>query len=203
MKGGAADAIDSVAGTFSLKNAGKIIGDIEDDASGRDLIANHGIISGNVYLGGGNDRYVGTGTASAVFGGVGDDYLAGGAGRDRLHGGLGKDTLIGGKGADGFYFDDAPAAASVDQIRDFKPGLDTIVLSETFFEHTGTIGQPLAPAHFHVGAHALKAAQHILYNPANGYLLYVSDGSGGTAPVHFATLAPHLALHAADFGIIA
>ena len=54
-------------------------------------------------------------------------------------------------------------------------------------------------AKFHVGAAAADASDRIIYNPNNGFLFYDGDGRGGHAQVHFATLAPHLALHNTDF----
>src|SRR5262249_20885947 len=81
-------AVGSLAGKFVLDNAGTIIGVIVDVAGEADIVKNHGAIQGKVELGGGNDRFVGTGgTAGDVFGDAGNDRLIGGGQVDFLHGG--------------------------------------------------------------------------------------------------------------------
>ncbi len=92
---------------------------------------------------GGNDTLIGGAGNDTIRGGTGDDDISGGGGKDRLLGNAGKDTinggdqddtiiggtgndiLIGGDGADEFRFgvDDG-----TDTIRDFQPGIDTIVV---------------------------------------------------------------------------
>ena len=57
----------------------------------------------------------------------------------------------------------------------------------------------LASAKFHLGVAAAHASDRIIYNPDNGFLFYDHDGKGGADEIHFATLAPHLALHNSDF----
>jgi Ca2+-binding RTX toxin-like protein len=61
----------------------------------------------------------------------------------------------------------------------------------------------LAAARFHVGATAADASDRIIYNPNNGFLFYDADGKGDAAEIHFATLAPHLALHSTDLLVAA
>ena len=128
--------------------------------------------------------------------------MIGAGGNDRLSGGEGFDTLIGGPGSDRFIFDEALSAGSnVDSITDFAAGIDKIGLADAIFTHLGPAGV-LGAAHFHVGALAADASDRIVYNPANGFLFYDSDGRGGTSELHFATLAAHLALHNSDFMVI-
>ena len=137
-----------------------------------------------------------------LIGDAGNDRLAGGGGNDALIGGLGPDTLIGGPGSDVFIFHEAPKRApNVDRIIDFTVHVDKVGLNPEVFSG---IGDPwtLAAAHFHAGAAAADASDRIIYNPNNGFLFYDSDGRGGTGQVHFATLAPHLALHGSDFLIL-
>ncbi|MFN3261856.1 MAG: calcium-binding protein [Pikeienuella sp.] len=82
----------------------------------------------------GEDRLVGGAGDDTLTGGRGDDVLVGNrgadllegrAGADRLIGGEGADTLIGGAGADLFVFRLNDGA---DEIRDFEPGLDSLIL---------------------------------------------------------------------------
>lgn len=93
--------------------------------------------------GGGADRLFGARDEDRLVGGAGDDTLIGGrgddtlvgnrgadlmegrAGVDRLIGGDGADTLIGGGGADVFIFRLNDGA---DEIRDFEPGVDSLIL---------------------------------------------------------------------------
>jgi Ca2+-binding RTX toxin-like protein len=202
IKGGT-EAILMQAGRLSLDNAGLVIGGIVDAANQRDQIVNTGTIRGEVDLGGGRDVFNGAGgTSDPVFGGAGNDRLIGGSGNDRLHGGDGNDTLTGGAGADRFYFDSAlNASTNVDRITDFTPGLDKIVLSETYFSNIGPHGT-LGLAHFHVGA-AVHAAAAIVYDAATGALSYDANGNAPGGMTQFATLAANLTLHNTDFIVAA
>jgi Ca2+-binding RTX toxin-like protein len=90
---------------------------------------------------------------------------------------------------------------NVDRITDFKHGIDKIDLSHAIFSALNP-GSWLHHAMFHVGPKAADHSDHIIYNPANGWLSYDADGHGGAPAIHFATLAPHLALTAHDFYVI-
>jgi hypothetical protein len=117
-----------------------------------------GVTIENATGGRGADRLRGNDAANELRGGGGADTLIGGAGVDWLSGGGGKDVMIGGPGADTFYFRaSAPGAANV--IRDFTPGVDTIVLNE----------MPLV---------AGLAADRVIYDADTGRLYYDADGAG-------------------------
>lgn len=217
---GGRDAILVSQGGIALDNHGKVIGgiDISFDLAEPDVIVNHGKIIGGVFFGGGNDVFIGTGgTSGAVFGGDGDDRLVGGnaadklyggngndrligaGGNDTLDGGSGFDTLTGGPGRDQFVFQsDLNPGRNLDRITDFTVNVDKIVLEETDFQGIGHAGV-LAAGFFHVGAAARDADDHIVYNPSNGFLIYDANGNHPGGAVHFATLAPHLALTHTDF----
>ena len=60
----------------------------------------------------------------------------------------------------------------------------------------------LAADAFHIGAAATTAAQHIIYNSANGWISYDADGVGGAAQTHFATVSAGLAMTNADFFVV-
>lgn len=49
---------------------------------------------------------------------------------------------------------------------------------------------------------ATTAAQHILYDSANGWLSYDADGNGAGAASHFATLTMGLAMTNNDFLVV-
>ncbi len=219
MIAGGSSGIFVGAGRLSLDNAGTIAGGIFLDAdAAAAAIANHGAIRGVVGLGAGNDIFLGTGGSSgpvfaaggddvlvggsradAIFGDAGNDRLAGAAGNDTLDGGQGNDTLTGGPGHDQFIFEASPdSARNLDRITDFAPGVDHIVLGDRVFAHLGADGV-LAAARFALGPGAADAGDRIVYSPRTGFLLYDPDGRGGAPAVHFATLAPHLALHNTDF----
>ncbi len=198
------DAIVIKTGMVSLTNGGSIVGDFADLANLRDVIVNHGVMQGQIRLGGGNDSFNGSGGRSGpVFGEGGNDHLIGGATADRLHGGDGNDTLTGQLGADRFFFDTPlNPATNVDTITDFTPAQgDRIVLSEAVFPGLGPLGT-LAAAAFHVGA-ATTAGQHIIYTPGNGFLSYDANGSGAGGMTHFATLATRPMLDHTDFIVTA
>lgn len=216
---GGDEAILVEVGGLSLDNHGTLSGGISLSLSaGQAAILNHGTIQGSVELGSGNDVFVGTGgTSGAVFGGGGNDLLIGGsksdflfggdgndrligaAGNDVLDGGSGHDTLTGGPGRDQFIFDSKlDPVLNVDRIMDFTRNVDKIVLVDGIFTQLGGPGV-LAAAQFHVGAAAADHSDRIIYDPNTGFLFYDPDGKGGAGEVHFATLAPHLALHNTDF----
>ncbi|MBJ7446102.1 MAG: hypothetical protein JHC81_01095, partial [Brevundimonas sp.] len=102
-------------------------------AFGADAVINHGLITGPVLLGHGDDLFFGTGIQQdaiegqdgndALIGSDNTDYLFGGEGADAIHGGGGDDIIGGGRGADvldggsGFdtlYFLDATRGVVVD-----------------------------------------------------------------------------------------
>jgi Ca2+-binding RTX toxin-like protein len=217
---GGNDAVQVTRGGIALDNHGKVIGgiDIGFDSEGADTIVNHGTIVGEVFLGDGNDVFVGTGgTSGSVFGDNGNDRLTGGSATDKLHGGDGDDrligvggndtldggsgfdTLTGGPGKDQFVFQSRLAPGpDLDRITDFAVNVDKIVLDEDVFHGIGHAGV-LSTGLFHVGAAAHDANDHIIYNPSSGFLIYDANGNRPGGDVHFATLAPHLALTHADF----
>jgi Ca2+-binding RTX toxin-like protein len=96
---------------LNVDNSGKLIGHVRGTwADQVDKVTNTGAIKGSVFLGSGNDRYIGVATiddisvsgkvSGTVFGQGGNDTLTGGNGVDRLDGGAGNDKLSGGGGND-------------------------------------------------------------------------------------------------------
>jgi Ca2+-binding RTX toxin-like protein len=137
-----------------------------------------------------------------LFGGDGNDMLVGDGGGDRLDGGPGNDTESGGPGVDLFIFDTPPSVAGIDHVNGFTHRVDKIELSRSVFNTVHPLGV-LRPAMFHVGPRAETASQHIIYNPAKGWLIYDTNGSAPGGAHHFATLAHHLALSHIDFVVVA
>jgi Ca2+-binding RTX toxin-like protein len=196
-------AIFDHAGALHLTNYGTVIGEIFNQDGADDTIINRGRIAGIVDLGDGNSLFDGRGgTSHAIFAGAGDNRIFDGNGTVVVHVGSGNNSLTGGPGSDRFVFESA-LAGQVDRITGFAPGVDKLVLSQTDFTGIGPVGHALAAADFRLGAHAVTAAQHILYDPASGFLYYDADGNGPTARMHFATLSAHLALTHADFLVVA
>lgn len=140
----------------------------------------------------------GNDAANRIEGGAGNDAISGGGGDDVILGGTGKDTLTGGAGADRFVFNSAPGG---DTITDFIHGLDKIVIDHFAFPATHSLGN-LDPVEFVIGAKALTADQHFVYNQATSSLYYDADGSGLAAQTLLAKLsgAPVLDVH--DFVMI-
>ena len=127
--------------------------------------------------------------------------LTGNAGNNVINGGCGNDTITGGAGNDVFLFNTAlNAATNVDTITDFSVPDDSSSSTTPSSAHSapGTF----AASAFHIGAAAATAAQHIIYNSANGWLSYDADGAGGAAQTHFATVSAGLAMTNADFFVV-
>lgn len=135
--------------------------------------------------------------ANVITGNNAANHLAGGAGADRLDGGLGRDVLTGGAGHDSFVFDSRLGGANIDRIADFAHG-DHVELSHLVFTGIGKHGA-LKDALFSSDGQAHDRNDHILYNAKSGAVSYDADGSGAGHAVKFATVAPGLDLHAADF----
>ena len=151
--------------------------------------------------GGGNDT---------LFGDVGNDYLIGGDGNDSLGGAIGADTLIGGAGSDSFYYNNSGEGATVpatigstdvgtkpDEIGDFVSGQDKLIFQSSQFGF-GTVSVPsrlASQSFFTVDAGdyngttpAPAGSPLIVYEAANGRLLYDADGQGGKDPIYLALL---------------
>ncbi len=155
------------------------------------------------------DALKGLGGADNIYGGPGNDVLRGNKGGDRLSGGFGDDLLSGGKGqdrligdegADSFRFDAAVRKKNRDDVVDFSPGEDQIVLKASRF---GVVGDALGDGGFHGGAAAATATHVIIYNPANGDLIYDTNGSAAGGDTRFARLATGLDLDSSDFVVAA
>jgi Ca2+-binding RTX toxin-like protein len=185
-------------------------------------------IDGNDTLDGGNGN-------NTLYGGYGNDYLIGGQGNDCLIGGPGSDTLIGGGGNDTYYYSNYQEGASnltgtaavgfstsPDQIANFKPGQDKIVLSYAGFilpPVNNQLGNRPAGQGFVVfdnGTYVSSAADStviaglippagtpfLFYQASDGRLGYDPDGAGGQAPVTLAILNGKPNLSGSDIVLI-
>lgn len=132
-------------------------------------------------------------TAINLTGNEVGQFLRGNAGANVLNGKGGADTLTGLAGNDTFVFDTALGAGNVDRITDFNVAADTINIDDAIFAGAGFIaGQVIAAAAFFIGAAATTIDQHIIYNSANGDLMFDVDGSGAGAATLFARLSTGL-----------
>jgi len=142
-----------------------------------------------------------TGTANISATGDGsENTLRGNSGNNTLDGRDGEDLLEGNAGNDRFAFTTPLGPDNIDTIADFVRVDDTIVLDDAVF--AGLALGALAAGAFRTGAAAADADDRIIYNSANGQLLFDVDGVGGEAAVHFATLAGAPSLAANDFLVI-
>ncbi len=92
-------------GDDEIVNKGAITGDVFL-GEGDDLFdSSLGLFQGVADMGWGDDRFLGGADANIAMGDRGNDELQGGGGADLLIGGRGDDLLIGGSGNDGLYGD--------------------------------------------------------------------------------------------------
>ena len=87
-----------------------------------------------------------------------------------------------------------------DALPDYQPGIDRFYLDDAVF--TGLAPGALPAGAFRVGAAAADADDRIIYNSANGQLLFDADGNGAGAAIHWATVHEGLAILASDFQVI-
>jgi Ca2+-binding RTX toxin-like protein len=128
--------------------------------------------------------------------------ISGNSGNNIINGASGNDVLSGGDGADKFLFDTALGATSNrDDILDFSPGVDTIVLDRTIFKAINANGT-LSSGTFVTGTAAADAGDRIIYDQASGHIFYDRDGTGAADQVLFALVAPGTALTDADFFMV-
>ncbi len=139
----------------------------------------------NSLAGTGAINLTGNGFANAIYGNNGANVISGKGG---------KDTLSGRGGPDIFVFDTAPNTnLNRDTITDFNGVQDNIRLVKSAFAAlTGAAGTTLSADQFVVGAAALDANDHIIYN--NGTLNYDSNGNlaGGVQVIAFLSGKPAL-----------
>lgn len=206
--GGSADTIMGGEGNDRLYGGSGANG--MDGGIGADQIFG-GIEGDSVYGGDGNDSIFSGGGADYIDGGndndliatsTGNDSVYGGSGNDTIRSGSGMDYMQGGSGSDRFVFDAAPKYGNVDVIDDFTIGQDLMLLDKSLFSKLSGSGA-LSNAQFHLGAQAGDGSDRIIYNSANGELLYDPDGSGGKAATLIAMLDTGLGLDGGDFRLIA
>ena len=174
----------------------------------------------------GNDTLNGGGGNDTLFGDVGNDYLLGGDGNDSLGGAAGADTLIGGAGSDSFYYNNSGEGVELDttgvpvttgfgtnpdQIGDFVSGQDKLILQSSQFGF-GTVSVPsrlASQSFFTVDAGTYNSTTPapagsplIVYEAANGRLLYDADGKGGKDAIYLALLAGKPSLTVNDITLI-
>ena len=141
-------------------------------------------------------------TGSASINGTGNalaNLLTGNSGNNAMNGGLGNDTLLGGAGNDTFVFNSTPGAGNVDRIQDFNVADDMIRLDDSIYSGLakGLVSASAFTAN--MTGQAGTASDRIIYETDTGRLYFDVDGVGGTARIHFATLAPGLAVTNSDF----
>lgn len=170
---------------------------------------NTGQATGDVYVSIENidgsdagDLLYGDSRANRLSGYAGNDTLQGDDGPDVLIGGTGIDRLTGGLGKDFFVFDVRPSSSNRDTVTDFRHVDDTFRLENAVMPKLGAGVHTLNPAFFHAGPSAVDANDYVVYNKANGYLYYDSNGSAAGGATLLAVLANKPTLLADDFVVI-
>jgi Ca2+-binding RTX toxin-like protein len=193
---------------YSLENTGLILGG-EDAVFGEYAehaitIHNSGRMYGGIALGGGDDLYSGHHgvTTGTIWGGDGDDRIIGGKKGETLQGGDGHDILTGGGGADIFLFqqtqESTVADAGRDLIKDFsRAEHDTINLSAI---DANTSTKSADDAFTFIGRHAFNGqAGELHYAFANGHTFISGDVNGDMHGDFEIELGTHTALVKGDF----
>jgi len=122
-----------------------------------------------------------------------NDVLLGTTRSDILIGGLGSDTLTGSTNTDIFSF--SSPSEGIDQITDFSPSSDLILVSASGFTNAGLIsGDTISRTQFIIGTSATNSTERFIYNKTTGALLFDRDGSGAATAIQFAKLSTNLAL---------
>jgi hypothetical protein len=184
---------------MSIGAAARTVSLADDHAVIRSALAGNDTVKGgklNDYLEGfdGNDTLVGNGGADKLLGDKGNDTLNGGAGIDHESGGAGNDY---------FVFNAPRNVANRDYIHDFSnlPGNNDTIRLDNAVMLIGKNG-PLNPDYFFAGSQAHEANDRIIYNKANGYLSYDSNGDLAGGVTLLAVLLNKPTLTAADFVVI-
>jgi len=189
---GGDDTLDGGGGTDGASYAGAhlgvtvslaIAGQQNTIGAGSDTLTDIENLTGSSF----DDALLGDSLANALLGGAGNDQLTGGDGDDVLDGGSGNDQLVGGNGADSFFFSAPLLPANIDTVVDFDAAVDLIQLDNAVFNAFST-PWGVDDSGFGIGATATTADMHLIFNVADGALLYDADGVGGQAAVQFATL---------------
>lgn len=188
--------------TFLVENAGDVV--FEKASEGVDTVSSRLTYilpanTENLIL---TDTLAVNGTGNAlnnvITGNNAANQLNGGGGNDTLDGKLGANRLTGGAGNDFFKF---TTKGHIDTIPDYNVANDTIQLDNAVFPALGAVGT-LPAVQFRVGAKALDANDHIIFNKTTGALLYDADGNGAAAAQQIAMLSAGLAMTNADVVVI-
>ncbi len=197
--------------TYFVENAGDVV--TENANQGTDAVSsrltytlpahveNLSLTGTSTINGTGNglaNAITGNSTANQLNGLGGNDRVTGGAGNDILNGGVGMDTLTGGIGNDIFRF---TTTGQSDKITDYSVANDTVQLDNGVFTAL-TVTGTLAAGQFRIGAQAIDANDHIIYNNTTGALFYDANGNAAGGAVQIATLSAGLGLTNADIVVI-
>ncbi len=122
------------------------------------------------------------------MGGTGTDVLTGHGNANVLDGFEGADTLTGGGGGDVFAYwgnpDSSLDSGGVDNITDFNPGVDKILLGDadgygydgTAYTYAGTVAATVAD----IATHGASDQIYFFHDGADGYVYVQGFGTGKT-----------------------
>src|ERR1043165_1737881 len=123
-----------------------------------------------------------------ITGTPGPDLLVGTPTGEVLDGLGGADRILANAGNDTILINNP--AGGVVSLLGFPPGVDTIGLDQIGFGIAGNGSLAANGINYVVGSAANTSAPTIIFNPANSFLSWDSDGTGPTAPVAFARYDP-------------
>jgi len=131
---------------------------------------------------------VGVTNVNDISGTSGADSLVGTPADEVFQGFGGNDSYLGAGGHDRFLISNP--GNGVVSLRDFVPGQDTIGLDQIGFGIAGNGALALNGVQYVVGTAATTAAPTVIFNPANSFFFWDSDGTGPAAAVSFARYDP-------------
>lgn len=175
-----------------------VVAAINGFAAGQTL---NGTASANTLNGGdGHDDIAGLGGSDTLNGDGGDDEIFGGEGADTINGGPGVDRLTGGSGNDTFVFSTTLAGDS-DTITDYSVTQDTIRIKSNLVGNLPAGSLPTSRFK-NTAQGSIDADDRIIYNKANGQLIFDSNGSRAGGGVLIAKLPTNLAMVASEIVIV-
>lgn len=103
---------------------------------------------------------------------------------------------------DAFVFSSALAVGNADRINDFDVAGERFKLDDSVFSGLATGMLAASALAANLTGVATNALHRIVYETDSGKIYFYADGNGGTARIHFATVAASMGLTNSDFFVV-